>query len=78
VVKPFDLTKLRKTLLKKTGVNDGFYDPITWIDTGNYALNRMISGDFQKGIPLGAVTVLAGESGCLPESAKVRIKIKTK
>lgn len=63
MVKPFDLTKLRKTANKKLGINDGFYDPITWVDTGNYALNRMISGDFYKGIPLGTVTVLAGESG---------------
>lgn len=63
MVKPFDLSKLRKTVTKNLGINDGFYDPITWIDTGNYALNKMISGDFHKGVPLGAVTVLAGESG---------------
>ena len=63
MVKPFNLDKLRKLHNKKHGVKDGFNDPITWIDTGNRALNRMISGDFHKGIPLGAVTVFAGESG---------------
>lgn len=41
----------------------GFHDPTDWISTGNYALNYLISGDFNKGIPLGKVTVFAGESG---------------
>ena len=41
----------------------GFNDPTDWISTGNYALNYLISGDFNKGIPLGKVSVLAGESG---------------
>jgi recombination protein RecA len=41
----------------------GFNDPTDWISTGNYALNYLISGDFNKGVPLGKVTVFAGESG---------------
>ena len=41
----------------------GFNDPTDWISTGNYALNYLISGDFHKGVPLGKVTVFAGESG---------------
>ena len=48
---------------KNTGVSMGFHDPDTWISTGNLALNYRISGDFQKGIPLGKVTMFAGESG---------------
>jgi RecA/RadA recombinase len=63
MVIPIDLAKLKRLHNKKHGVVDGFTDPITWIDTGNKALNRMISGDFNLGIPLGAVTVFAGESG---------------
>ena len=31
--------------------------------TGNFALNYLLSGDFTKGIPLGKVSVFAGESG---------------
>ena len=31
--------------------------------TGNYTLNYLISNDFNKGIPLGKVSVFAGESG---------------
>ena len=41
----------------------GFHDPTDWISTGNFALNYLVSGDFNKGIPLGKVTVFAGESG---------------
>jgi len=60
--KPFDVTRLRKTTSKK-GIRDGFYNPSTWIDTGSYGLNRLISGNFFKGVPLGGVTTFAGESG---------------
>lgn len=63
-MKPFDLTKFRKTLTKSIdGLGVGFNDPTDWVSTGNYALNYLISGDFNKGIPLGKVTVFAGESG---------------
>jgi recombination protein RecA len=62
--KPFDLSKFRKTLTKSIdGLGVGFNDPTDWISTGNYALNFRISNDFHKGIPLGKVTVFAGESG---------------
>lgn len=74
-MKPFDLTKFRKSLTKSIeGIGVGFNDPTDWISTGNYALNYLISGDFYKGIPLGKVTVFAGESGCLPATSHVRIK----
>ena len=62
--KAFDLSKFRKTLTKSIdGLGVGFNDPTDWISTGNYALNYLISGDFNKGVPLGKVTVFAGESG---------------
>lgn len=41
----------------------GFTDPTDWISTGNYALNYLISGSFHKGVPMGKVSVFAGESG---------------
>lgn len=63
-MKPFDLSKLRKDLTKSIdGISFGFNDPTDWIDTGNYALNYLISGDFHRGVPLGKVTMFAGESG---------------
>ena len=62
--KPFDITKFRKELTKSIdGMGFGFNDPTDWISTGNWALNYRISGNFDWGIPLGKVTVFAGESG---------------
>ena len=62
--KPFDVSKFRKEITKSIdGLSIGFNDPTDWISTGNYALNYLISGDFHRGIPLGKVTVFAGESG---------------
>jgi recombination protein RecA len=64
MAKPFDVSKFRKGITKAIdGLSIGFNDPTDWISTGNYALNYRISGDFYKGIPLGKVTVFAGESG---------------
>jgi len=64
MAKPFDISKFRKDLTKSIdGLSFGFNDPTDWISTGNYTLNYLISGDFHKGIPLGKVTVFAGESG---------------
>ena len=64
MAKPFDLSKFRKGLTKSIeGLSIGYNDPTDWISTGNFTLNYLISGDFKKGIPLGKVTVFAGESG---------------
>ncbi len=64
MAKAFDISKFRKTLTKSIdGLGMGFNDPTDWVSTGNYALNYLISGDFFKGVPLGKVTVFAGESG---------------
>ena len=63
-VKAFDPTKFRTQLTKSiTGMSAGFNDPTDWVSTRNYALNYLISGDFKKGVPLGKVSVFAGESG---------------
>jgi len=64
MAKAFDLSKFRKNLTKSIdGLGVGFNDPTDWVSTGNYALNYLVSGDFHKGVPLGKVTVFAGESG---------------
>jgi len=64
MAKAFDPSKFRTQLTKSiSGMSTGFNDPTDWISTGNYALNYLISGDFYKGIPLGKVSVFAGESG---------------
>lgn len=62
--KAFDPTKFRNQLTKSiSGMSSGFNDPTDWVSTGNFALNYLISGDFHRGIPLGKVSVFAGESG---------------
>ena len=52
MTKVFDATKFRKSITKSIqGLGIGFSDPTDWISTGNYALNYLVSGDFNKGIP---------------------------
>ena len=64
MVKPFDVSKFRRDITKSIdGLSVGFNDPTDWISTGNYCLNYLVSGDFHKVVPLGRVTVLAGEPG---------------
>lgn len=64
MTKPIDLTKFRKTITKAIpGISGGFTESSTWISTGSYSLNFLISGDFYKGIPLGKISILAGQSG---------------
>ena len=62
--KAFDVSKFRKNLTKAVpGMSSGFNDPKDWISTGNHTLNYLMTGDFHRGIPLGKVTMFAGESG---------------
>ena len=64
MARPFDVSKFRKTITKSIdGISVGYNDPTDWVSTGNYTLNYLISGDFHRGVPLGKVTVFAGESG---------------
>lgn len=64
MAKPIDISKFRKGITKSIpGISAGFHDPDTWISTGNYALNYLISGDFNRGIPLGKVSMFSGQSG---------------
>ena len=62
-MKTFDPTKFTRTLTEKKGVPVGFSDPKIWISTGNFAMNRLISGNYNRGIPLSKVNMLAGETG---------------
>ena len=62
--RPFDLAKFRTGITKSiSGISAGFHDPRDWISTGNKTLDYLISGSFDGGIPLGKVSVFAGESG---------------
>jgi recombination protein RecA len=62
--RPFDISKFRTSITKAVpGMSVGFTDTVDWVSTGNHALNYLISGQFDRGIPLGRVTCFAGESG---------------
>lgn len=57
------LKDFRKTMDKMATVTTNFSPPTYWFSTGNYALNKSLSGSYLRGIPIGRVTVFAGESG---------------
>src|SRR4249920_3031942 len=64
MAKAYDISRFRKNLTKNiTGISTGFNDPTMWVSTGSYGLNYLISGNFFRGIPMGKVTVFAGEPG---------------
>ena len=59
---PF-LDRFKKEVAKLNTVNVGIKTTSEWLTTGNYALNRALSGDFKRGIPLGKISLMAGPSG---------------
>jgi RecA/RadA recombinase len=59
---PF-LTKFKKELAKLENVSTDFRPPSHWYTTGNLAVNKIMSGDYHRGIPQGRITILAGPSG---------------
>ena len=62
--KPIDISKFQKSITKSIpNISTGFNDPTDWVSTGNFCLNKRLSGDFNRGIPLGRFVCLAGESG---------------
>jgi len=61
VVLPF-LKKFKKQISDLENVSLEFRPPAYWYSTGNYAVNRILSGDYFRGIPQGRATILAGPS----------------
>lgn len=57
------LDRFKKEVAKLDTVGVGIKATEEWLSTGNYALNRALSGDFKKGIPLSKLTLFAGPSG---------------
>jgi len=56
------LKDFRKKLDKMTNVSTTFQPPKRWYSTGNYAINRILSGSYIRGYPAGRVTAFAGPS----------------
>jgi RecA/RadA recombinase len=64
MAKIFDfISSFEKDLSKMDGIGTSSSPPRYWYSTGNYVLNRIISGSFTKGIPQGRITDLAGPAG---------------
>lgn len=57
------LKDFEKEVSKLTGVAGSSQPPAYWYSFGNYALNRIMSGDFNKGLPQGRIIGFAGPSG---------------
>ena len=56
------LNDFNKSVDKIDGVGRSSQPPRYWYPTGNYVLNKIISGSFLKGIPQGRITTLTGPS----------------
>lgn len=83
MAKEFSIGELQKELRKINPFGDVIsksdFSKITeWIDTGNYHLNAVFSGDLFGGIPNNRTICLAGDSGCVQKNQKIRVyKIKS-
>lgn len=56
------LKDFNKKIAGYANVSTDFSPPAYWFSTGNYAMNRILSGHYLKGIPQGRVTIIAGPS----------------
>ena len=57
------LDRFKKDIGKLDTVSVGIKTVDEWLSTGNYALNRALSGDYGRGVPLRKLTLFAGPSG---------------
>lgn len=58
-----DFLKKAKIELEKSGISVGASQPPRyWISSGNYVLNRIISGSFHRGLPQGRMVCFTGPS----------------
>ena len=57
------LKDFNKSLAKMSSVTTTFSPPTHWYNVGNFAINRILSGSYRRGIPQGRISILAGPSG---------------
>ena len=65
------LNQFKKDVAKLDTVGVGIRTTENWLSSGNYALNRIMSGNFFNCWPEGKIGLLAGPSGCVPEDEVV-------
>lgn len=56
---------LRKVVNKYASdtIAEGFFESDAWVSSGNYALNKLLSGSYFKAFPFHKTVLIAGESG---------------
>lgn len=57
------LSDFEKEVSKVKGISDSSLPPRWWISFGNYVLNRIMSGGYDRGVPQGRLTGVTGPSG---------------
>ena len=61
------LSDLRKAFRKSVGSTDAAESAMAqvteYLDSGSYAINRVLTGDIHRGFPMGRITTIYGESG---------------
>lgn len=57
------LDGFEKEVSKVQGISDSSLPPRWWISFGNYVLNRIMSGGYDRGVPQGRLTGVTGPSG---------------
>ena len=61
------LSDIRKAFRKSVGSADAAESAMAtvteYLDSGSYAINRVLTGDIHKGFPMGRITTIYGESG---------------
>jgi len=70
------MNNIRKKTESTSYTNSKLLKPSGYIDTGCYAVNRIISGNIYNGIPEGRITTFFGESGCVPVDRTVKVLVK--
>jgi len=49
-------------MLREAGVSSRPVEPTVWVDTGSYALNWVISGKYNRGLPIGCMIQVKGDA----------------
>ena len=57
------LKDFKKNISKLASVSVGLTAPKMWWSTGNYALNKILSGSYFKALPQGRIIGFVGPSG---------------
>lgn len=57
------LKEFERAIAGEVGISSSAEPPRYWFSTGNYALNKIVSGSFFKGLPQGRATGFVGGSG---------------